>query len=93
MELGVWWWCNSSVRERPLFEDGVYATNILELLGMVLIAYFMAILWGDTPVAACNRVLDLLMGGTNSGVNWIKLCRGRGEPRSGALMRLLGGLK
>ena len=64
---------------------------MLELLGMVVMAWIF-ITWSDArPSYARDTVLmrrDIM-----SAVRWISKCRGGREPRSRALMRLLGCLE
>ena len=62
--------------------------NVLELLGMVVGAWLLIVKQQRAPAGASDRVL--LRGDNEASVAWIKRCRGAKEPRSGALMRLLG---
>ena len=90
---GAWW--------RFEFDDDVRARlratvrdwndlsiNVLELLGMVVTAWIFVTQSDARPSDARDTVL--MRGDNMSAVQWVSKCRGRREPRSGALMRLLG---
>ena len=93
---GVWW--------RFEFDDDVRARlratvrdwndlsiNVLELLGMVVMAWIFVTQSDARPSYARDTVL--MRGDNMSAVQWVFKCRGGREPRSGALMRLLGCLE
>lgn len=65
--------------------------NVLELLGMVVGAWLLIVQQQHRPVAAGDCVL--LRGDNEAGVAWVQRCRGGKEPRSGALMRMLGAVE
>lgn len=65
--------------------------NVLELLGMFVGAWLLVVQQQRAPVAASDCVL--LRGDNEASVAWIQRCRGGNEPRSGALMRMLGALE
>ena len=96
LETGQWWrWdldtnAQSRVREQVnSFTD--LSINVLELLAMVVTAYVMIVLSGDEP--PYDEASVLMRGDNSSAVSWVNKCRGGLEPRSGALMRLLGVLE
>ena len=55
---------------------------------MVVSAWVFVILCAERPAATGDCVL--LRGDNEVAVHWVRRCRGGREPRSGALMRLLG---
>lgn len=65
--------------------------NVLELLGMLVGAWLLVVEQHHRPAAAGDCVL--LRGDNEASVAWIQRCRGGREPRSGALIRLLGVLE
>lgn len=65
--------------------------NVLELLGMFMGAWLLAGQQRDVPRVEHGCVL--LRGDNEASVAWIQRCRGGKEPRSGALMRMLGALE
>ena len=66
--------------------------NILELLEMVMTAYAMIVIKKDRPVKEGNSVL--MRGDSSSAVQWVISCgRGKGEERSGRMMRIMGMLE
>ena len=65
--------------------------NVLEHLGMVVSAIVLVSSCADRPSATGDCAL--LRGGNKAAVHWVRQCRGGLEPRSGALMRLLGVLE
>ena len=65
--------------------------NVLELLGMVVTAWFFVTQSDARPSYARDTVL--MRGDKMSAVQWVSKCRRGTEPRSGALMRLLGCLE
>lgn len=64
--------------------------NLLELLGMAITAYAF-IADGNQP--RHERDAILLRGDNMSAVHWLNQCRGGRDPRSGAIMRVMGGLE
>ena len=93
---GVWW--------RFEFDDDVRARlratvrdwndlsiNVLELLGMVVTAWIFVTQSDAQPSYARDTVL--MKGDNMSAVQWVSKRKGGREPRSGALMRLLGRLE
>ena len=62
--------------------------NVLELLGMVLLAFVLVFSCADRPSATGGCALLRLDNET--AVHWMRQYRGGLEPLSGALMRLLG---
>ena len=64
---------------------------MLELLGMVVSTWVLVVLCAERPSARGDYVL--LRGDNEAAVQWVRRCRGGLEPRSGALMRLLGVLE
>lgn len=64
--------------------------NLLELLGMVISTWAL-IDDGNTPRHPRDAVL--MRGDNSSACSWIGKCRGGTDPRSGAVMRLMGGLE
>ena len=99
LETGFWWRYTFDENERARFcgystmvtGENDISINIAELLGMVMSAWMLVILCGERPDNTCNSAL--LRGDNESAVQWVKRCRGGREPRSGALMRLLGALE
>ena len=65
--------------------------NVLELLGMVVSEFFLVSSCADRRSATGDCAL--LRGDNKAAVHWVRRCRGGLEPRSGALMRLLGVLE
>ena len=65
--------------------------NVLELLGMVVSAWVLMSSCAERPSATGDCVL--LCRDNDAAVQWVRRCRGGTEPRSGALMRLLGVLE
>ena len=93
---GVWW--------RFEFDDNVRArlhatvtdwndlsVKVLELLDMVVTAWIFVTQSDARPSYARHTVL--MRGDNMSAIQWVSKCRGGKEPRSGALMRLLGCLE
>ena len=64
---------------------------MLELLGMVVTAWSFVTQSDASPSYARDTIL--MRGDSMSAVQWVSNCRGGREPRSGALMRLLGCLE
>jgi len=96
-ETGVWWRfdLDDDQHHRLSNSPNVVARdklsiNLLELLGMAInAATFLAA--GHRP--RFSRDTLLLRGDNSAAVTWINKCRGGKEPRSGALMRVLGCLE
>ena len=65
--------------------------NVVELLGMVNSAWVLDSSCAERPSATGDCVL--LCGDNEAAVQWVWRFRGGKEPRSGALMRLLGVLE
>ena len=65
--------------------------NVFELLGMVMTAWALTVHAGARPEYPGQSVL--MRGDNMSAVHWVNKCRGAREPRSGALMRMLGVLE
>ena len=65
--------------------------NVLELLGMDVSARVLVSPCAERPAVLGDCVL--LRGDNKAAVEWVRRCRGGKEPRSGALMRLLGVLE
>ena len=99
LETGVYWRYDLTVQEQSRFcgssksVDSVddLSINVLELLGMVVSAFVLVYLCAERPSATGDCVL--LRGDNEAAVHWVRRCRGGREPRSGALMRLLGVLE
>ena len=72
------------------FDD--ISVSILELLGTQLVvgAWMLVVAEHHRPITEGDCIL--LRGDNELSVLWIRRCRGGKEPRSGALMRLLGAL-
>ena len=95
IETGKWWRVefdeSVQTRLRSVEERDEISINVLELLGMVVTAWAFVTLERARPRF---RGESLLMKGDNmSAIHWISRCRGGRDPRSAALMRILGGLK
>ena len=93
---GVWWRFEFSqdVRERFRQQAEVrddLSINTLELLAMVVGAWVFTVQSGMRPAYARNSIR--MMGDNSSSVAWVNKGRGGREPRSGALMRMLGCLE
>lgn len=65
--------------------------SVFELLGMVLTAWAFTVHAGERPEFPGQSVL--MKGDNMSAVHWVNMCRGAREPRSGALMRMMGCLE
>ena len=65
--------------------------NVLELLGKVVTALIFVAQSDARPSDARDTIL--MRGDNMSAVQWVSKCKGGREPRSGALMRLLGCLQ
>ena len=99
LETGVYWRYDLDAGERSRFcgssksvaGENDISINVLELLGMVVSAWVLVSLCAERPAALGDCVL--LRGDNEAAVEWVRRCRGGKEPRSGALMRLLGVLE
>lgn len=96
LETG-WWWridftedVRMRLRRRVCQRDDL-SMNVFELLGMVVTAWALTVHVGDSPEYPGQSVL--MRGDNMSAVHWVNKCRGAREPRSGALMRMLGCLE
>lgn len=96
LETGRWWRIDFSgdirmrLRERVSQRDDL-SMNVFELLGMVMTAWAMTVHAGERP--ECPGQSVLMRGDNMSAVHWVNKCRGAKEPRSGALMRMMGVLE
>lgn len=93
---GVWWRFDFSVEVRARFRTRVcgrddLSINVLELLGMVVGAWVFLVQSDMQPAYALDSIR--MRGDNSSAVSWVNKCRGGKEPRSGALMRILGCLE
>ena len=99
LETGKYWRYELDPAERSRFYGSSKAVagendisiNVLELLGMVVSAWVLVSPCAERPSATGNCIL--WRGGNEAAGEWVRRCRGGEEPRSGALMRLLGGLE
>ena len=99
LETGVYWryyldgaersrFCGSS---KSVAGENDISINVLELLGMVVSEWVLVSPCAEHPAALGDCVL---LGGDNeAAVEWVRRCRVGKEPRSGALVRLLGVLE
>lgn len=96
LEMGWYWRYTLSEEEQSRFcgsskdllsQDSI-SINALELLGMVISAYMLVVVCGERPAGDNDCVL--LRGDNEAAIQWVRRCRGGKEPRSGALMRLMG---
>lgn len=78
------------LRKRVCQKDDL-SINVFELLGMVITAWALTVHAGDRPEYPGQS--GLMRGDDTSAVHWVNKCRRAKEPRSGALMRMLGGLE
>ena len=65
--------------------------NVVERLGMVVSLFVLVSSCADRP--SVTKDCALLRGDNEAAVHWVRRCRGGLEPRSSALMRLLGVLE
>ena len=99
LETGVYWRYDLSVEEQSRFCGSsrsvagmdCSSVNVLELLRMVVSARVLVFPCAERPSTTGDCVL--LRGDNEATVQWVRRCRGGKEPRSGALMRLLGVIK
>ena len=78
------------LRKRVCSRDDL-SMNVFELLGMVVTAWALTVHAGARPEYPGQSIL--MRGDNMSAVHWVSKCRGAREPRSGALMRMLGCLE
>lgn len=96
LEAGRWWRIDfpadvrARLRKRVCQRDDL-SMNVFELLGMVVTAWAMTVHAGERPEYPGQSVL--MRGDNMSAVHWVNKCRGAKEPRSGALMRMMGCLE
>ena len=99
LETGVYWRYDIDAAERSRFcgssksvaGETDITIDVLELLGMVVSPWVVVSPCAERPAALGDCVL--WRGDKEADVEWVRRCRGGKEPRSGALMRLLGVLK
>ena len=99
LEAGIYWRYELDTAEQSRFcgsstvvtGENDISINALELLGMVVSAWVLVSPCAERPSATGDCVL--LRGDNEAAVAWVRRCRGGKEPRSGALMRLLGALE
>ena len=96
LETGAWWRFDVDQDAKSRLSQRVkdhndLSINVLELLGMVITAWMFVVGAGSQPRFEGENVL--VLGDNMSAVHWIGKCRGGTEPRSGALMRMLGCLE
>ena len=96
LESGKWWRLDFSEDVRTRLRTKVQArddlsVNVFELLGMVVTAWALTVHAEVRPEYPGQSVL--MRGDNMSAVHWVNRCRGAKEPRSGALMRMLGCLE
>ena len=65
--------------------------NLLELLAMTVTAWAFTVQAATPPNYPGASIL--MRGDNSSGVHWVNRCRGGREPRSGAVMRMMGCLE
>ena len=96
LESGRWWRIDfmedirARLRKRVGSRDEL-SMNVFELLGMVVTAWALTVHAWARPEYPGQSIL--MRGDTISAVHWVNKCRGAREPRSGALMRMLGCLE
>ena len=96
LESDWWWWIDFTkdirvrLRKRVCSRDDL-SMNVFELLGMVVTAWALTVHVGAWPEYPGQSIL--MRGDNMSAVHWVNKCRGVREPRSGALMRMLGCLE
>ena len=96
LKSGCWWRYdfdeNVRVRVRPkVFGRDDLSINLLELLSMTVTAWAFTVQAATPP--DCPGESILMRGDKNSGVHWVNRYRGGREPRSGAVMRMMGCLE
>ena len=93
---GAWWRFefNDDVRARlraTVRDWNDQSINVLGLLGMIVTAFNFVTQSAARPSYARDTIL--MRGDNMSTLQWVPKCRGGKEPRSGALLRLLGCLE
>ena len=96
LESGLWWRIDfdEDVRARrrtKVNSRDDLSMNVFELLGMVMTAWALTVHAGVVPDYPGQSVL--MRGDNQSACYWVNRARGAKEPRSGALMRMLGCLE
>lgn len=96
LESGKWWRIDFAEDVRARLRTKVKARddlsiNVFELLGMVMTAWALTVHAGAVPDYPGQSVL--MRGDNQSACHWVNRARGAKEPRSGALMRMLGCLE
>jgi len=96
LESGKWWRIDFTPDEQARLRAHVrhrddLSINVFELLGMVITAWAFTVHDGERPEFVGQSVL--MKGDNFSAVHWVSKCRGSKEPRSGALMRMMGVLE
>jgi len=95
-DSGIWWRYDFSTEVRSRFREKIHgrddlSINVLELLGMVVGAWVFIVQAKTKPAYARDSVR--MRGDNSSAVGWVNRCKAGKEPRSGALMRILGCLE
>ena len=96
LESGCWWRYdfdeNVRARVRPkVFGRDDLSINFLELLAMTVTAWAFTVQAATPPDYPGASIL--MRGNNSSGVYWVNRCRGSREPRSDAVMRMIGCLE
>ena len=99
LETGVYWRHNlteeeraRTIRSRRGKHVNRLSINVLELLGMVMTAFVIIVIRRDRPGRVGETVL--MRGNSSSAAQWVNNCKGgKGEVRSGGMMRILGVLE
>ena len=93
LESGLWWRLDLDANVRARLRSCNKHRNDLsiKLLAMVITAWVFVVQAGSRPTYARESIL--LRGDNQTAVHWVTNCKGGKEPRSGALMRVLGGLE
>ena len=96
LESGRWWRIDftedirARIRKRVCSRDDM-SVNLFQLLGMVVTAWALIVHAGARSEYPGQSIL--MRGDNMSAVDWVSKSRGAREPRSGALMRMLGCLE
>ena len=80
----------SRLRERVQGRDDL-SIHVFELLAIVVTAWALTVHEEERPEYPGQSIL--MKGDNMSAVHWVNQCRGSKEPRSGALMRIMGVLE
>ena len=99
LNSGVYWSYDVDGGERSRFSgsrksvagENDISIDVIELLGMVVSAWVLVSPCAERPAALGGCVL--LRGDNEAAVGCVRRCRGKKEPRLGALMRLLSVLE